>query len=317
MRFIASVYQTSTENFKVPFLVPCAGYFQNISVMFRLSTEVDQWHVAFGKVNSENFSNELSPSNGWSYVRSKSDDSNFRVDWADAALEDASTAVIRCLHHAFRSKKLYVKSDEMYMIAFDAPSAVGVTMVVMAEFVPHPNAHYKQTWTTNSIAADSDHNKGIMIPQAVKNAILRVYGHVDTATGEHGTLQLRIADRDDPDVDSASFLTGFGVFDTGYGSVSGDTIASNNVFEVMIGQPNNQGGSNQIDMTFPVRKIIHEGDAITYDLLQDAATFSAGDVDLRFTIEGKAFQKNRSAMRSYFVEGGRIIKYIHPPGTRN
>lgn len=312
-----SLYQASTQKFIVPFLVPCAGYFNNVSIKMVLGTESNQWSTAIGKTNPNNFTNELSPGDGeWAYIRSKSDNTVARWDWTDAQYEN-DVGITYQIYHGYRNKRLYLKSDEMYYFQFEATGSTSIWVTVMADFVPYNNSHFKMTWTSNTLATDSDHNTGFIIPQALQNAILRVYGHVDTNTGEHGTIQFRVADRDDADIDATIFLKGEGVFDTNYGSVSGgEAIASNNVFEVMVGQPNSQGGSNQIDATFPIRKVIHEGDALTYDALQDSSTFTAGDVDLRFTIEGKTFQKNKSNFRSHFVEGFSVAKLIYPGGTQ-
>lgn len=317
MRFIARVYQTSTTAFHVPFTVPCAGYFNNISIVMRMSTTVDHWHVAIGKTNPNNFQNQFTPTAGtWAKVKGKSSANLARWDWSDVVPEQGDVNPEYKVYHGYRNKRLYLKSDELYTISFDAGTTTGVILVIQADFVPYNNAHFKYTYTLNSIAADSDHNQGLMIPQALKGATLRIFGHVDTATGEHGTLQFRIADRDDPDFDSADYLTGTGVVDTSTGAVVGDTFASMGIYEVMVGQPNNQGGSNQIDTIFAIRKIIHEGDAITYDAIQDAATFTAGDIDLRIELEGKVFQKNKSSFRSHFVEGVRVMQIIGSGGTR-
>lgn len=313
-----SVYKDSDAGWHVPFQVPCAGYFNNISIKLSLQTEAAQWALAFGKVNPNNLVNEMIPATGtFGYLRAKSDHNVARFDWMDIGLMDVDRAITKQTYHAYRNKRLYVKSDEVYTLSFEASTACNAKVIVMADFVPYNNAHFSLTYTLNTLAYDSDFNKALIIPQALKYATLRVVGHVDTATGEHGTLLIRIADRDDPDFDDTSFLAGIGVLDTNTLVTGGDTGASNNMLQIPIGDPNSpQGANNTFDKILPITKIIHEGDAITYDVEQDTGTFAAGDVDMRFILEGKAFQKNKSNFRSHFVEGSNIIRLLGVTSVR-
>lgn len=307
MKFVMSITKLSDSELSVPFTVPCSGYFQNIQIKM-LSLGDNEWSIGFGKVSMNQFKNELIPASGsFALVKSRRSSDYLRFDWTDVEPDPSQGAEGDWIYVGFSSKRLYVKSDEIYQLAFTSTASASLYLFLQAEFVPHPNAFYKQSWSMNALAEDSNYNKSLIIPQALKNAVLTVHGHVDTQTGEHGVLMVRIADRDDPDIDDTLFEGGYGTM--GRLATAGGTTPTNGIYLLDIGDPNSNTGANtQIRQSWPVTKIIHEGDAITFDIVQDAGTLTAGDIDAIVTLEGIAFQKNSSKLRSQFAEGASLVQ---------
>lgn len=302
VRFIvhATIGTSDLTSFQIPFNVPGSGFFRNLTVSFKSPT-TGRFVAHFGKVNADNMAQLPTPDDTFSVVQGRS--SKTLQVWGPSTerLTDPSLSVANSNVVLRRHRELYCKNDELYAFRMEtAEFSEKLYILIEAEYVLYNDSLVKHQWHFNELTNASDFNLKYQIPYALKNATLRMYGRVTSATGDSGVLVARVLDKDDIFPDAVANVQGLGAFDASI-LTGGDSIPANNLYSVHIGSQ--ETGLAPFDRTFPIVKYVHPGDGISFDILQPTGTFTSGDLELYVEITGRSLYSRRNSFKANYRSG--------------
>jgi hypothetical protein len=281
------------------FKFPCSGILRNISfIVITNRDQNQQWQLLFGDVDHQKMNDDTPFSEDVVYVQAA--ENIISVTGIDFDNEGSEITTQYYQYFIHSKKSLKIRNDRIYNLANVQDAGIRSTVIMQAEFLPYPNAHYKMQYSFDGIASTTNwDSNAIVIPTRLRDVVIEYEAYLDNASEVAGLVQPTILSRGKK-VSVTGQLTGIGTFDDL--NITGDMRAPGTIDSFLVASPGS--GLGYQSGAVRVRDIIAAGEKLGFDIENKKGSVSGLKLDI--TIHGKTY-KERMAFKTLFLDSNAML----------